>query len=199
MRNKQSVFVCNGASNHSAQQRELHDFYATEPYAAELLLEQETFKRGIWECACGAGHLSKVFQKHGYITISTDLVDRGYGIGGVNFLTVPKGRFNLSQTDIVTNPPYSLAQEFIEHAFELLPVGGKCAMFLKLTFMESKSRKALFTKFPPYRIYVSSSRLQCAKNGDFEAYKNGVGTAVAYGWYVWVKGYNGDTVVKWIN
>lgn len=196
---KESIFVCNGASNHTAQEREIHDFYATEPLAAELLLEQEKFKPGIWECACGAGHLSKVFQKHGYTVMSTDLVNRGFGISGIDFLSIPKGKINLSQMDIITNPPYSLAKEFVQHALDLLPDGGKLAMFLKLTFMESKSRKTLFVDTPPYRLYVSSSRLQCAKNGNFEEYSKGGGTAVAYGWYVWIKGYIGDTVVKWIN
>jgi hypothetical protein len=197
--NNQSVFVCNGASNHTAQERELHDFYATEPLAAQLLLDVEKFKPTIWECACRAGHLSKVFIENGYNVLSTDMVDRGYGIGGVDFLKVAPGQIDLRSTDIITNPPYSLAKEFVEHALELLPQNGKLAMFLKLTFMESKARKQLFVATPPYRIYVSSSRLQCAKNGDFETYSKGVGTAVAYGWYVWIKGFKGDTTVKWIN
>ena len=59
--------------------------------------------------------------------------------------------------------------------------------------------KELFKKYPPKRIYVSSSRLQCAKNGDFETYKKGTGTAVAYAWYLWEKGYNGDTIIRWVN
>lgn len=48
-----------------------------------------------------------------------------------------------------------------------------------------------------YHVYVSSSRLRCAMNGDFEKYAKS--TAVCYAWYVWVKGYTGDTVIKWIN
>ena len=46
--------------------------------------------------------------------------------------------------------------------------GTKVAMFLKLTFLESKARRELFERYPPKVVYVSSSRLQCAKNGDFE-------------------------------
>jgi hypothetical protein len=149
MATKESVFVCNGASNHTLEEREAHDFYATDPYAAEILLEQETFKRGIWEPACGQGHLSKVFQRHGYVVISTDLIDRGFGIGGIDFLSITKGKFDLSHTDIVTNPPYGLGKEFVQHALDLLPDGGKVAMFLKLTFMESKARKELFVTTPP--------------------------------------------------
>ena len=71
-------------------------------------------------------------------------------------------------------------------------------MFLKLTFLEGKARKLLFEKYPPKVVYVSSARLQCAKNGDFEKYGKGVGTAVAYGWYIWQKGFTGEPVIRWI-
>ena len=103
-----------------------------------------------------------------------------------------------SSIDIVTNPPYRIAKEFVEHALEIIDDGRKVAMFLKLTFLESKSRRTLFEKYPPKRIWVFSERVQCAKNGDFETYKQGVGTAVAYAWYIWEKGYNGETTVGWI-
>lgn len=98
--------------------------------------------------------------------------------------------------DIVTNPPYSKAEAFVRHALEICDDGHKVAMFLKLTFLEGKSRKKLFAEYPPKVVYVSSSRLICAKNGDFEAYGS---SAVAYAWFVWVKGYTGDTTIKWIN
>ena len=39
----------------------------------------------------------------------------------------------------------------------------------------------------------------CAKNGEFDKMRAGGGSAVAYAWYVWQKGYKGDTIVKWIN
>ena len=41
-----------GASNHSSYEREEYDYYATEPYAAQLLMEVEQFNTDIWECAC---------------------------------------------------------------------------------------------------------------------------------------------------
>lgn len=101
--------------------------------------------------------------------------------------------------DIITNPPYKYATEFVQHALEVVTDGYKVAMFLKLTFLEGKARKQLFKKYPPKVIYVSSSRLQCARNGDFDKYKKGTGTAIAYAWFVWQKSYTNETVVKWIN
>lgn len=48
-------------------------------------------------------------------------------------------------------------------------------------------------------MWVSSSRITCAKNGDFEYMKANGGSAVAYAFYVWQKGYKGDTILKWFN
>lgn len=147
------------------------------------------------ECACGEGHLSEAIKRYGYEVVSRDLVDRGYGESGIDFLKTTEKW----EGDIVTNPPYKYAQEFVEHAIEIVEEGKCVYMFLKLTFLESKSRKAMFEKYPPKFVFVSSSRLQCAKNGDFETYSKRGGTAVAYAWFVWEKGYKGDTVIKWIN
>lgn len=189
--NRKSVFVCNGASNHSGGEREPNDYYATEPNAVELLLEQETFTPYVWEPACGEGHISKVLEAHGYKVLSTDLIDRGYGEGGVDFLSIK--RVDISR-DIITNPPYKYAKEFVEHALEISSESTKVAMFLKLTFLEGQSRRELFAKNPPKTVYVSSARLQCGKNGVFEG-----SSATAYAWFVWEKGYHGRTVIKWIN
>lgn len=71
----------------------------------------------------------------------------------------------------------------------------KVAMFLKLTFLEGKARKQLFRKYPPKTIYVFSSRVCCGKNGVFDR-KNNV---VAYAWFVWEKGFQGDPIVRWVN
>ena len=187
-----SVYTNLGASNHSLGIREENDFYATEPKAAELLLDVAPELNNIWECACGEGHLAKVFDNVGKLGKATDLIDRGYG-ATEDFLLIKEPYHN---GDIVTNPPYKYAKEFVEKALELVDVGRYVCMFLKVLFLESRSRKELFIKFPPKVIYVSSSRINCAKNGDFNTYTS---SAIAYAWYVWQKGYTGDLVVKWIN
>lgn len=193
--NQKSTFACLGASNHSLTEREDNDFYATEPKALELLLDVEEFDTFIWECACGKGHLSEVLRKRGYIVKSTDLIDRGYGKGGIDFLQAHEQH----NGDIITNPPYKYAQQFVEHALEIIPNGQRVALFLKLTFLEGKNRRKMFERYPPELIYVSSSRLQCAKGGEFEKYKQGSCTAVAYGWFIWRKGFTGEPRVRWFN
>ena len=190
--NGNSVFKTLAASNHSTTERQPEDYYATEPRAAELLLENENFEGPIWECACGEKHLSNVFSNKGYEVRSSDLYDR---CNNEVFDFLSDGNIHWNG-NIITNPPYKYALEFVRKALQIIPDGKKVCMFLKLQFLEGKARRELFRSHPPKVVYVSSSRLLCAPNGDFEHVG---GSAVAYAWFVWEKGFHGDTIVKWIN
>lgn len=192
--NENSVFKTIGATNHSKEERDINDYYATDPIAAKLLLQNEIFDKNIWECACGEKHLSKVFEDFGYNVRSSDLIDRCNN-EVLDFLNCNE-KWN---GDIITNPPYKFAKEFVKKSLDLVEYGNKVAMFLKLLFLEGKSRRELFNKYPPCKIYVCSGRIDCAKNGDFTKMKENGGGALAYAWFVWQKGYKGDTIVKWIN
>lgn len=193
--NKHGVFVTLGASNHTITEREQNDYYATDPKALELLLEVESFSDNVWECACGEGHLSKVLLEHGHTVWSTDLVDRSFGDGQLDFLSFN----NTYDGDIITNPPYKYAKEFAEKAIECVTDGHRVAMFLKLQFLEGKARRLLFDKYPPKVIYVASGRINCCKNGDFGKEQRDNNSAQAYAWFIWEKGYTGETTVKWFN
>lgn len=183
-------------TNLRSSEAEKNDYYATEPRAVELLLECEEFSPYVWEPACGEGHISEVLKINGYKVRSTDLIDRGYGQGGVDFFKVAKEDLrDIPSADIITNPPYKCAKEFVEHALDISPFGTKIAMFLKLTFLESRKRLELFKKYPPKTVYISSGRLQCGKNGQFNTSKD----AVAYAWFIWEKGFVGEPTIRWFN
>ena len=137
----------------------------------------------------GGGHLSKLLVSKGYDVKSTDLIDRGYGTPNVDFLKCEE-KFN---GDILTNPPYKYALEFVEKALELINVGNKVIMFLKLTFLEGQERRRLFDTMQLSKVYVFSKRQQCAKNGNFTG-----SSAVAYAWFVWIKGYKDLPKIEWI-
>lgn len=138
--------------------------------------------------------MAKVLEKNGYNVIGTDLVYRGYGDKeSLDFLEETLDEF---EGDIITNPPYKYALEFVQKALDSVQVGRKVAMFLKLQFLEGKERKQFFLENPPKVVYVSSSRLNCAMNGDFDKYES---SAIAYAWFVWEKGFKGDPIIKWIN
>lgn len=194
--NCNSVFTTLGATNHSKEERQKEDYYATEPRAMTLLLNEETFNSQIWECAVGSGELAYELEKAGYKVFGSDIIDRGYPNTSIIDFLKTDGEIGIGNFDIITNPPYKNASEFVEKGMSILPLGNKMAFFLKLQFLEGQKRRELFKKYPPKTVYVSSARLNCAKNGDFEKYKS---SAIAYAWFVWEKGWYGHPIIKWIN
>ena len=194
--NSTSIFATHGASNHSESERAELDYYATDPEAVEKLLEHEEFCHYIIEPACGGGHISEVLLKHGYDVLSMDIVNRGYEKQfktNIDFLETTSEPKN--DADIITNPPYNKAKEFVEHALDISMESVKVAMFLKLTFLEGGKRKKLFEKYPPKTIYVFRNRIDCWKNG---IKPEKASKAVCYAWFVWVKGFKGSPQIKWI-
>lgn len=143
--NTRSAFSTIGAGVYATHERQKEDYYATEPKATEWLCKLVQFEGKILEPSCGEGHISKVLEKHGYDVTSRDLIDRGYG-EVADFLSVDNRSFD---GNIVTNPPYKYAQEFIEKSLQIIPEGKKVAMLLKLTFLEGKRRRELYKSCPP--------------------------------------------------
>ena len=80
--------------------------------------------------------MSKVLAEQGYIVKSSDIIDRGLeGTTIIDFLKVTKEDIlNDIQRDIITNPPYKIAREFVEHALEISMKNTKIAMFFKINF-----------------------------------------------------------------
>lgn len=182
-----------GISRDSNHVRETNDYYATEGKAVRLLLELEKFDGKIWECACGEGHLSEEMKRLGYDVYSSDLINRGYGetrdfLGIDNYLS--------TDMHIITNPPYKFANEFILKAMDIMQNGKKLAFFLPIRYLEGKERKNIFKKYPPKVVYVSSSRINCAKNGNFESF---ISSTICYAWFIWERGYQGETILRWFN
>ena len=89
----------------------------------------------IWECAQGKGYLAKHLRKSGYSVIGTDILT------GEDFLAYqPHVPFDC----IITNPPYSLKQQFLIRAYDL---GKPFAFLLPLTTLETRARQNLFKRY----------------------------------------------------
>lgn len=182
-----------GVGMHSHADRE-HDFYATPPEAVHSLLAIESKWlpdcRVIWEPACGDGAISKVLEAHGYEVMSTDLVDRGYGTPGIDFLTSD----SFVNSAIITNPPYKLARQFVDTALEHVPY---VAMLLRLAFLEGGARMPWFASTPLARVHVSSRRLPMMHRDGWTGPK--AGSAVCHAWFVWDQRHEGRPVVQWFD
>ena len=192
--NEISLYKINGCSSHSKEDRAEHDFYATHPRAVEMLLELEDFSENIWEPCAGNNMITNVLIEHGHKVRNSDIVDRTGDIEIFDFLQEPQD--DTMDCDIITNPPYKYGLEFVENSMRWITKGHKVAMLLKLTFLEGKKRREMFKKYPPKYIYVSTSRMNCLKNGKMMPMEGG---AVCFCWFVWEKGFIGEPTVRWFN
>ncbi len=168
--NSRSTYANLAASSHSKTERELNDYYATNPRMAEelynFLLKQDNVElNNVWEPACGEGHLAKFFENKNKLLLATDIIDRGYHSNtcgnNYDFLNITfKNKYN---GDIITNPPYKYALEFVKKSLDIILSGRYVCMFLKIQFLEGKSRRKLYDVQPPKYVLVSTTRTECAK------------------------------------
>lgn len=182
-----------GASNMSKGERAEFDYYATDPRAIAPLLEREDFGNVVYEPAVGQGHLAIEIARSGRKVLSTDIKHRpSYNgdifvykfVGVLDFLKAEKKHLkyvlgdDVDDFDIITNPPYNLATEFIYKSLEVIPQGRKVVMLLRIQFLESIKRKKLFEETPLKAIYVFSDRVNCAINGNPEGFRGS--SAICY-------------------
>jgi len=181
-----------GATNLSKAERSKLDYYGTSPESTEALLRNEEFSHDVWEPCAGHHLIADKLEARGYNVRTSDIADyEGYEHEILDFL-----EYNGSwDGDIITNPPYDISTDIAVKALNLLKPGHKLAMFLRLQYLEGTNRyNRVFKDNPPKTVYVFINRQTSSKVDDFS-----VGSAVAYCWYVWEKGFKGDTVIKWIS
>jgi hypothetical protein len=161
----------------STADRDPDDLYTTDPVATNKLLENECFDN-IWECAAGLQDMSKIFVSRGLLGRESDLYTRGLDIEQLDFLSY-KGDW---LGDIVTNPPFKHALEFVQKANGLCKSNGrKVAMLLRLQFLEGIERGEYFKHTPPTKVLVFSRRIKCYKSGaDIKG-----SPAMAFCWVIW--------------
>jgi hypothetical protein len=95
-------------------------------------------------------------------------------------------RFDL----IVGNPPYSLAEQHVRLCLSLLSPKGSLAFLLRLSFLESAKRAALFRETPLAEVSVFSKRPSFTNDGKTDS--------AAYAVFVWTDGHRGPPSLKWI-
>ena len=175
-RTRSNIAAARGIIGSGGKDRQKDDFYATGPEAVHAVADAEQMAGEWWEPACGQGHISKVLIERGCSVVSTDLVDRGYGEPRNDFLM----EWKLRAPNIITNPPFKLANDFIAHAKALRP--NKIIFLMRLNALEGVARLPLFREppLPLARVHVFSYRIRCFKDG-IETDEPGM---MAYAWFV---------------
>jgi hypothetical protein len=156
----------------SGYQRQGADFYATPTWVTEALLRHVRFRGPVWEPCCGDGAMSSVLAAAGHEVVSTDLVDRGFGVSGVDFLACRKVPGNCRS--IVTNPPYgdsgsqagqsrspTAMLHFLRHAMMLTAtVQGQLALLVRLQWVAGQRAAEVLSSGPFAAVIALTHRIR---------------------------------------
>ena len=165
------------------------DFYPTPSWATQALVDHEPFEGMISEPACGDGAMAQVLIDNGLQVAASDLYDRGFGRSGIDFL-----KHIQVYDNIITNPPYCLAERFTLHALSCSQ--KKVALLLRLAFLEGAGRQRnIFQKTPLVRVWLFSERVTFYPKGEERI----SGGTTAYAWFVWDHSHEGSPEIKWIS
>jgi len=176
------------------------DYYATDPNAVRRFLRcHQLHGDSFLEPSVGGGNIIRVLQERfpNAVVTGIDIVDRGWNeTVVVDFLSwTPDRQYDY----VITNPPFSLATEFIEKSIEIAQ--KQVIMFLKIQFLEGVKRKDFFDKHPPKYVYVCRKREAIFNNGY--TYNPDTGkrwsNTITFAWYVWEKDYKGEPIIRWID
>lgn len=164
------------------EEREKNDFYATKPNEVRNILDKEDLYGNILENSCGEGHIAEVVKENypDNRVITTDLVDRGYGETGLDFLS-DNYPYEKNIDTVIMNPPFSLIEEFVLKSLRVAK--KKVVLLARIQFVQSISRyKNIFSTQPSTRIWFYVDRGITAKGANFDNYKS---PSMSFAWYIW--------------
>lgn len=191
------------------------DDFPTQPWATRALVKHviipnmvgyapyaELKKARVWEPACNRGHMAKPLKEYFGIVHASDIHDYSTESGDwcqdrvVDFLFPNSESPQIEKNGvdwIISNPPFRLAEQFIERAWQIRGVQG-VAMIVRTSFLEGVGRyQKLFRHSPPTIVAQFTERVPMVK-GRLTAKGS---TATSYCWLAWMMGEEGTRLV-WI-
>lgn len=174
----------------SGYERNADDWYVEPASVVDALLDVELFIGRTWDPACGGGNIPMRFITRGLDATGSDIRDRGWGETPVDFLASDNRH---SATNIASNPPYGILQEWVDHARAIVP--GKVAILARLAFLEGQKRRDWFKNAGLARVWVSSKRVSMPPGGSDIPAKGG---SIAYAWFVFDQAHRGAPTLGWL-
>lgn len=208
--NSNTLMATIGASNNSEHKRAEHDLYTTSQkdfvrFLKALQRDGVTIEKPVLEPCAGLGHLVEVMERLGWSVVAQDVVDRTEweNCKKVNTPLRVIDFMEMTQIDwwqtgcktILTNPPYSLGQNIVEHSLKLLESGQNLILLFRIQWLESQKRYELFKKSPPKYVYIYTARCSCSFNGVEDKKE---ASAVCFAWFIWEKGFDGEPRIRFI-
>lgn len=156
----------------SGYERNYRDLYETPEWATKAVVPYLPPKSVIFEPACGSGKMLRALRET--FDVTGDDLEQGQ-----DFLLLAK--LSDKFTAVVTNPPYNLATEFVEHSLSLTWPHGVVAMLLRTDFDHAKTRAHLFAKQSAFqRKVVLTKRIVW-----FESEGRKASPSFNHAWFIW--------------
>lgn len=175
------------------------DDFPTPPWATRALCEwlvardEDLSSFNVREPAANRGHMVGPLAEYFQFVEAADVHDYGAGYPVRDYLFGP---LPAPVHFTITNPPFRLAEQFIERMAATSKFGF--AVIVRAAFLEGQGRfERLFSKNPPSHVLQFTERVvmhkgRLAPEGS---------TATAYAWLVWLDGgggEDGETLFEWL-
>lgn len=182
-----SVNHAANAGQHSYADRG-YDAYMTPACATRALLSAEQPPHWCWDPCAGRGAIAKVLRDAGHAAICSDIVERDFPLHFVrDFLAEAEAP---AAQCVITNPPYRLAQQFVEHALDLVPV---VMMLLPLRFLASERRTGILEGGKLHRVHIFRNRLPMMHRDGWTGPR--ASSSIDFAWFVWRHDHAGPITV----
>ncbi|MGL5925495.1 hypothetical protein [Chroococcidiopsis sp.] len=134
--------------------RKAFDFYPTETWASELLINRIDIQGNLFECCSGQHHITKVLRTLPGSTIKTNDINPDCEADYNLDLSLAENWKKFDRFDwVITNPPFKVASPIVQSSYKNAKVG--VAMLLRLSFLEAcENRKEFLMKHPPTNLIV---------------------------------------------
>lgn len=180
--------------------------FQTPRWAIEAVLDVELTTPDVLDPCCGLGAIGEVCLERGLEVEEIDIV---------NWYEEMPDKFRadplwfrvedfltdyaepLDNVTVVMNPPFSLAENFVDRARALN--ARKIICFQRQAWRESAKRRLWWEQNAPARVWVCGSRATCWRFDlieDVSGRPTMHNTPTSFAWYVWERGHKGAEVTS---
>jgi hypothetical protein len=171
--------------------RDRADFYVEPAWVARRLFEVEPFTGLIWDPACGLCTIPKAAREARLSSYASDIAENGEGTRQ-DFLAASPPAVPFS---VVTNPPFRLAREFVERAFNLNAT--KAAILFPVACLNAASRWLI--PLPLARVLLLTPRPSMPPGEVILRGEKPQGGRVDFAWLVFTQSHDGWPTMVWLH
>lgn len=180
-------------------ERDPLDWYVEPKECSRALFELQNFVGPIWDPACGLGNIIQQAKQSGLVAYGSDIVSRD-DFCSKEFDFLGEEEIPCDFQNIVTNPPFAIAEDFIRHAIDITPTGGMVAAILPIVWLAGFSTKRSWMPVSPlFKVLPISPRPSMPPGKVIQNnIKPGNGTK-DFCWLIWKVGYTCKPTVEFLN